>query len=169
VPIFLGLGFGTSPSGREAFRWTAATGMVGLGDLAGGSFASFGFGVSADGSVIVGRGASASGPAVSDDGSVVAGRFGNEAYLWDATHGARSIQDLLENRGLDLTGWPLIEATDVSADGRTLVGLGTNPSGSFEAWVVVVPGPPPAALVLLGLLAAAPRLRRGVRARLERR
>src|SRR3990172_1963430 len=85
VPIFLGLGdlpgerfeseahavsadgtvvvgYGTSPAGNEAFRWTAATGMVALGDLPGGSSTSFGFGVSADGSVIVGRGSSASGP-----------------------------------------------------------------------------------------------------------
>ena len=41
---------------EEAFRWTSGGGMVGLGDLPGGSSASFATGVSADGSVIVGMG-----------------------------------------------------------------------------------------------------------------
>ena len=50
-----------SASGTEAFRWTEATGMVGLGDLPGGDFYSTAYGVSADGSVVVGRGRSASG------------------------------------------------------------------------------------------------------------
>ncbi len=40
---------------REAFSWTNGTGMVGLGDLAGSKFHSFAFGVSGDGSVIVGQ------------------------------------------------------------------------------------------------------------------
>ena len=30
------VGEGSSPQGREAFRWTAETGMIGLGDLPGG-------------------------------------------------------------------------------------------------------------------------------------
>lgn len=42
--------------GYEAFRWTQATGMVGLGDLPGGIFDSKATGVSADGSVVVGNG-----------------------------------------------------------------------------------------------------------------
>ena len=32
------VGSGTSANGYEAFRWTQATGMVGLGDLSGGGF-----------------------------------------------------------------------------------------------------------------------------------
>src|SRR5262245_47092881 len=45
---------GPNPDDREAFRWTAATGMVGLGFLPGGTFSDSGaFGVSADGSVVV--------------------------------------------------------------------------------------------------------------------
>ena len=50
------VGRGVSVSGDEAFRWTQATGMVGLGDLPGGSFNSIAWGVSADGSVVVGTG-----------------------------------------------------------------------------------------------------------------
>ena len=164
------VGRSASSVGTEAFLWTQATGMI--GGLGGGVAED----ASSDGSVVVGWGdgfrwteAGGSVPiplnvprAVSADGSVLAGRLGNEAYLWDATHGARSIEGLLGNGGLDLTGWALIEVTDISADGHTLVGYGTNPSGSFEAWMEVVPGPPPATLVLLGLLAGVPRLRRGV-------
>ena len=43
-------------TGMEAFRWTQSTGMLGLGDLAGGIFSSTASGASADGSVIVGAG-----------------------------------------------------------------------------------------------------------------
>src|SRR5437762_5932867 len=48
-----------STSGYEAFRWTAATGLVGLRDLPGGSFYSEASAVSADGSVIAGSSSSA--------------------------------------------------------------------------------------------------------------
>ena len=44
----------TPPPAREAFRWTSGGGMVGLGDLPGGAFNSEAYGVSADGSVVVG-------------------------------------------------------------------------------------------------------------------
>lgn len=41
-------------NGIEAFRWTSATGMVGLGDLPTGTFHSEARGVSGDGNVVVG-------------------------------------------------------------------------------------------------------------------
>ena len=47
------MGASSSFSGSEGFIWTAATGMVGIGDLPGGFFASSAEGVSADGSVVV--------------------------------------------------------------------------------------------------------------------
>ncbi len=47
--------------GWEAFRWTAADGMVSLGDLGGVYFASYGTGISSDGSTIIGHCQSASG------------------------------------------------------------------------------------------------------------
>jgi hypothetical protein len=40
-----------SPIGNEAFRWTEDSGMIGLGDLDGGSYFSRAYGVSADGPV----------------------------------------------------------------------------------------------------------------------
>jgi len=97
----------------------------GLGHLAGGDFFSYARGVSADGSVVVGRGTSASGSA-----------SGAEAFIWDTTNGMRHLKTALTDYGLDLTGWTLVSAWDVSDDGSTIVGYGENPSGSPEAWMV---------------------------------
>jgi len=128
----------TSKQGEsEAFRWTAAEGMVGLGDLpdrGGTIYQSHALGVSADGSTVVGLGNSK-------------GR--NEAFVWDETNGMRDLKDVLVRGGLgsELTGWWLERANDVSADGRTLVGWGVNPSGQFEAWRAKIgegSGPPAA-------------------------
>ena len=38
--------------------------------------------------------------------------------------------------GTALTGWTLTSATDISNDGSTIVGLGTNPDGDTAGWVV---------------------------------
>ncbi len=110
----------------EAFRWTAATGMVGLGCLPE-TFTSQAVGVSGDGSVVV--------------GNCYAG-YGVEPqpFVWDAVSGMRSLRDILVNDcGLDLTGWVIYSASDISADGRRIVGLGTNPSGLYEAWLATIP------------------------------
>ncbi len=118
------VGYGTSASGREAFRWTSLGGMVGLGDLPGGSFHSEAAGASTGGSVVVGFGNSASGPA---------------AFIWDATNGMRELAVVLAGLGFDLTGWTLTKASAVSDDGKVIVGHGTNPDGNQEAWRVVIP------------------------------
>ena len=108
----------------EAYRWTKADGMIGLGDLPGGRFMSVALGVSANGEVVVGR---------SNTGDDSVGI--TPAFIWDETNGMRSVQEILINRGIDLTGWRLREATDVSADGTVIVGRGRNPSGQEEAWL----------------------------------
>ena len=54
-------GDSNSGSGHEAYRWTSGGGMVGLGDLTGGTTYSEAYAVSGDGSAVVGRGSSASG------------------------------------------------------------------------------------------------------------
>lgn len=125
------VGFGVPGVGTEAFRWTAGGGMVGLGYLSG--FGSEAYGVSADGSVVVGHSAAP-----------------DRAFIWDQTLGMRSLHDVLTtDLGLDLTGWTLVQASDVSADGRTIVGYGINPSGDIEAWVAVIPEPSTVVLAVL--------------------
>ncbi len=50
------VGYSSSPTGPQAFRWTSATGMMGLGHLGPGDhFADAAHGISADGSVVVGE------------------------------------------------------------------------------------------------------------------
>ena len=77
------------------------------------------------------------------------------------------------DHGIDLTGWQLSEATDVSSDGRVVVGTGVNPSGFDEAWRVTMPAIPLLAsawmgLSLLALLASVARLRLVGRTRVRR-
>jgi len=169
---------------HEAFRWTSGGGMVGLGYLSGFDFYSGAVGVSADGSVVVGAGGggafrwtsgggmvylgnlghpggatSSSASGVSADGSVVVGRAtstaGDEAFLWTSGGGMVSVRDFLVNHGVsNLTDWTLAEATGVSADGRTIVGTGTNPDGNSEAWIATVPEPATFTLGVIGLACA---------------
>lgn len=64
-------------------------------------------------------------------------------------------QVLSGDLGLDLTGWTLRNALAVSADGQTIVGYGTNPSGFAEAWVAVIPEPSTGLLLMTGLISLA--------------
>ena len=166
APSFMGLGVGVhahdvsadgstvvgsrdTPSGIEAYRWTAAGGVVGLGDLPGGSFRSVAWGSSGDGSAVVGEGsgpmffhsirwtasggmvalrnpagALISGQAIdaSEDGSVIVGLDGISAYRWTAATGAVPLGDLPG-------GIASSYARAVSADGSVITGGGTSAAG----------------------------------------
>jgi len=105
-------------SGPEAFRWTAAGGMVGLGMLPGGSpdIGSEASDVSADGAVVVGD---------SDSSS------GRQAFRWTAAGGMVALGE-----------WPgggiYVEAGGVSADGSV---VGMSSSGTqFEAFRWTISG-----------------------------
>ncbi len=104
------VGYSFGESGGEAFHWTSSGGMVGLGDLAGGSFSSQSHGISGDGSTVVGQGSSASGP---------------EAFLWTQSGGMVGLGDL-SGGSFSST------ARGISANGSTVVGSGisaSSPSG----------------------------------------
>ena len=95
----------------EAFYWTENEGPVGLGSLDG---------LAADRSVA---------RAVSDDGKVVGWSgdvlWGNqEAFIWTAAGGMRSLAAVLEANGVALpAGMTLTRALDISGDGSTVVGI----------------------------------------------
>ncbi len=74
------------------------------------------------------------------------------AGLGDLPGGMERLQDvLLANGATGLTGWTLEIANGISADGRWVVGAGTNPSGYREAFLAVLqPVPLPAAAWLFG-------------------
>jgi hypothetical protein len=158
------LGYGRA----EGFRWDASDGFRWLrhpsGVWRGGSAA----GLSPDGSIIVGGSEgpehveavvwTSEGPtalptpvgfrswanAVSARGTIVVGGFysdsaDSEAAIWGGSSLGRNLRELLAEVGLDLSGWTLEEATDVSDDGRTIVGYGQNPEGLTEAWLARLP------------------------------
>ena len=99
--------------------------------------------------------------AISGDGSTVVGIVdpsgtgepGEVAFIWDNVFGMRSLQDLLVNDlGLDLTGWTLRRAKGVSLDGQYIVGVGYNPDGNIEGWLANIGGDPvpePTTILLL--------------------
>jgi probable HAF family extracellular repeat protein len=121
------VGNSDSDQGGEAFRWTEAEGMKGLGFLSGRS-RSGASAVTADGLTVVG----------SSEGFIGSGG----AFIWDAVHGMRDLRDVLVNEyGLDLTGWSLDSASDISGDGLAIVGAGTDPQGYAEAWIATLPEP----------------------------
>jgi len=140
----------------EAFRWTSAGGMVALGDLPGGVFASGARAISGDGSTIVGGGSGVSGYeafrcvgcmspggmvglgdlpggsfgsgaiSVSGDGSTVVGQGTSES--------GQEAFLWTSNGGMvglgDLAGGDFHSvATDVSGDGSVVVGEGNSASG----------------------------------------
>ena len=129
----------------EAFRWTEETGVVGLGGLPGGDFFSKAYGMTGDGSIIVGYTTKMDAPYP----------YNRKAFIWDATHGMRGLQDLLINQhalGPELEGWSLARATDISDDGRLIVGRGHNPAGDYVGWRAVIPEPSTAVLAAMGCL-----------------
>lgn len=118
--VVIGYGYvnyGTRGGWDEAFRWTAAGGMVSIR----GGGRSRAEAVSADGAVIVGSS--------SRDG----------VFLWTAARGAQSVHDLLVSAGVNLRGWSLTSVSGISADGTVIVGAGGNPQGHSEAWRAVIP------------------------------
>lgn len=107
--------------------------------------------------------------AASESGGVIVGRwvdtsFGgsgeNKAFIWDPEHGARPLQDvLIAELGLDLGGWSLLDAVDITPDGKTIVGVAMDEFGSQLAYKVVIPAPGVLPLLVLGGLAAGRRRR----------
>lgn len=147
-----GEGYVSSASRTEAFRWDEQTGVVGLGWLPGAT-ESFVRSINGDGSIIVGWGYTSS----VDDA---------RAFIWTADRGMQDLQQLLiDQYGLeaDLAGWKLWAPQAVSLTGQFIAGVGINPSGGQQAWLVrldaAVPEPPSVLLVLSTLLIAPSRRR----------
>jgi uncharacterized membrane protein len=109
------------------WNWLAATWTVGAGrtvldtEIYGDAFA-----CSGDGAVVV--------------GGMILDPWSRQSvwkpFIWTLDGGLHPLQLELETvYGLDLTGWTIDWVTDISADGRTLVGTGTNPDGEYLGWI----------------------------------
>ncbi|MGH7131533.1 MAG: GC-type dockerin domain-anchored protein [Phycisphaerales bacterium] len=103
---------------RAAFRWVPVSGIASLGSAGGGKIA---YGVSADGRVIVGG----------DDGSAGVER----AYFWTQSAGVVDLRSYLIGQGVNMHGVLLRRAVGVSADGATVVGVGSF-GGDDHAFIV---------------------------------
>jgi probable HAF family extracellular repeat protein len=108
------VGFGVnSAQYTEAYRWTAATGIVGLGYLPGGVPSSMANGISADGTVIVGQ---------SESSQL------EQAFRWTQATGMVGLGVIPgSNYGES-------SANAISADGTTIVGYDAGTSPTFEAF-----------------------------------
>src|SRR5262245_61851950 len=51
-----------------------------------------------------------------------------EAFIWSPAEGMVNLGAYLAARGFDLSGWTLLDALGISADGRTIVGQGLRGS-----------------------------------------
>lgn len=112
----------------ESFRWTAESGMVGLGFLG-------------ENTIHVSQPR-----ALSDDGSTIVGLSSTAldtaaAYIWREEFGMISIQDFLASNGVNLDNWALQDASSVSGNGEVVIGSGTNPDGYSEGWMARIPKP----------------------------
>jgi probable HAF family extracellular repeat protein len=151
---------------QHAFRWTADTDMVDLGTLgghyseaqfvsadgsvvAGRSYTEHDVedhafrwedGVMTDLGTLGGSHSEVS--ALSSDGRTVVGGSYREgastltAYRWTEDTGMLAIADLLSDGGVDIEGWELSNAVQVSADGSVIVGFGKDLDDStYGVWI----------------------------------
>ncbi len=148
------VGLTKGANGTEAFLWTKAGGMVGLGDLTGGAYYSTARNISGDGNIVVGGSNSTNGGeafrwtqagGMVGLGDLAGGTFGSQAYGVSAdgnvvvgygvsTNGPEAFR-WTQAGGMvglgDLTGGYFSSyATSVSADGNVVVGTSNSTSGS---------------------------------------
>src|SRR5690606_5475999 len=102
----------------QAFRWTTADGMVGLGTLTGDMLST-----ARD---------------VNGDGSVVVGESGNgsswQAFYWTTSSGMESLEDVLASHGVNLGGLTLLGAVGVSDDGTIVIGYAQGNGDQTGFW-----------------------------------
>ncbi|NOZ38659.1 MAG: hypothetical protein GXP24_00350 [Planctomycetes bacterium] len=79
----------------------------------------------------------------------------SRAMLWDENRQALDLQQWLKDHhhlSDALEGWTLTSASAISANGRIIAGLGVNPDGDLQGWVVTIPEPCTLALSAFPLL-----------------
>ena len=103
---------GTSGSDDEAFVWSESEGVVLLGDFPGGRYDATPTGISADGTIVVGRSW---------------GATSNDPFVWDDVNG-------MQHLGTLPAGYNRARPTAVSDDGGTVVGYLLETTGPPEAF-----------------------------------
>jgi hypothetical protein len=113
-------------SDELGFRWAAATGMVSIGAV--------------------------TPTATSADGSVIVGSMAAGAFIWTQSGGAVLLCDYLAGAGVTTDGLTLLNALDVSADGRSILVLATLTATSEPVSLLVTNVPGPGVLGLAGVV-----------------
>jgi uncharacterized membrane protein len=83
------------------------------------------------------------------DGRVVVGTYRDRdssnrtgAFIWDAVHGVRDLQQVLVALGLNLAGTQLTDGIDITPNGLTIVGRARYNNGQVGgSWIARLPGP----------------------------
>jgi uncharacterized membrane protein len=133
--VVVGTGYNNPDTGgSEAWRWTTATGVQGIGCIDNfGCGPAYAFAVSDDGNVIVG--ASGFG-------------FDRSATIWTPVTGMQALTDYVTAQGVTIPdGWALKSGGGVSADGKTIAGWGLGPV-SLGSFVIDLHGNEPREAVL---------------------
>jgi len=85
---------------------------------------------------------------VSGDGNLIGGtQFvdmvgGETATFWTGDGTAYNLRDYLISQGADVFEWELSDITEVSQNGRYLIGRGRSPEGFLESYIVELPALP---------------------------
>lgn len=89
------------------------------------------------GSLTVSPDASLLDAAVHDAGAMAGGMRADEATVWTSDLEPHSLAELLTAAGVDLTGWYLMTASSISADGKVVIGSGMHGFRAlgFIAWL----------------------------------
>ncbi len=133
-------------SQQLAYRWTADLGYDILATFAE-PIPTTPHAVAADGRTIVGYGLL--------DGERV-------AVIWLADGSIHRMDDYLASLGADTTGWiQFDDATAISDDGLTIIGNGRNAQNGVEGWIVHIPSPTSALVLMMLALPGARRKRFG--------
>lgn len=110
-------------SAQHASRWTRKTGMVDLGVLTPGG-CSHATSTNTDGNVVVG---------------IASGPQSERGFVWTPQMGVFDLKQFLLDKGVsEVTSWHELMPNAISADGRTIVGYGTDPNGQSGAWAVTI-------------------------------
>jgi uncharacterized membrane protein len=122
------VGSSWSTATTSAMRWSESDGTTSFAPFPGDVVAAF-YSTNQDGSVAVGVSTNVRPPTL----------YAGHALIWDDALGARALESDLTRAGIDIGEWKLVQASDLSADGRVITGFGTNPSGQTEPWIVRLP------------------------------
>lgn len=140
------VGIANSGTGNRTWRWSASTGTQFIPSIFNAAWGGGATGISSTG-VVVGF-HRPFGPAL----------FG-EGFIWTETMGMMNLTSWVQSQGVTLpAGVVLSLPLGISADGLTIVGQGRTASGAI-GWVVTIPTPGTAAVLVLGGLAASRRRR----------